>query len=171
MELCPKKAFLKYRVLPLTFENESVAWEQVLEQSPPMLNEEGVSFPLFSMEWWKDQRLLSKPARIPCRTWKHWKNIADLLFPFPFLFFSWCKVPSGWTFGKDTLKRHFKKEQKRGYAADEHFVTLEETTQETNAASHKCALVVPRSWSSTALLQPQKVCFGDGYFKAGTNHF
>lgn len=44
-------------------------------------------------------------------------------------------------FRESHLKKHFKKEQKWGYAADECFVMLEETTQETNAASHKRALV------------------------------
>lgn len=49
MELYPKQTFLKYGILPLTFENESVACEQDLQQNPPVLNEEGVSYPLFSI--------------------------------------------------------------------------------------------------------------------------
>lgn len=87
MELYPKQTFLKYSILP-TFENESAAYEQVLQQNPPVLNEEGVSQPLFSMEWLQDQRLLSKPVRTQSRTWEHWADLlADLLFPFPLLFF------------------------------------------------------------------------------------
>lgn len=112
-------------------------------------------FPSHCFQWLQDQRLLSKPVRIPPRTRNHW---ADLLFPFLLFIFCWCKVQSGWTFGKDTLKR----EQKWEYATDEHLVTLEETAQGTNPASHKCALLVPRPWASAALSQPQKGCFGDG---------
>lgn len=166
MESYPKNTFLKYSGLPLTFEkNENVAYSQVLKQNPSMLNEEKVSFPVWSVEWWQHQRLLSKPVRTPSRTWEHRADLlADLLLPFPFSFFCRCEVPSGWTFGKDIFKRHFKKEQKWGYTADGHFVMLEETAQETNAASQVCPARF-LDHDHQLLCSSHKRCFGDGYFK------
>lgn len=69
----------------------------------------------FQLEWLQDQRLLSKPVKTQSRTWEHWADLlADLLFPFPLLFFCWCKVPSGWTFGRDILKKALLKGAKMG---------------------------------------------------------